>query len=53
MKENIIRKETVPIFNITSITSKNDINYIKFESNKKTDTQNMKVKFLTKKKRIF
>ena len=52
MKENIKEKLPVQKFKLTPITSKNDINYIK-EPNIKIDTQNKKVKFLTKKKEFF
>ena len=53
MKENIKEKNPIQKCKLTPITSKNDINYIKIEQNIKIDTQNKKVKFLTKKNVFF
>ena len=50
MKENIKEKKPVQKFNISS---KNDIDCINFETKITNDTQNTKVKFLTKKKEFF
>ena len=60
MKENITEKCLVPKFNITPITSKNDLSYIKeprtlidiYEQNNNCNKKNNFI-FLTKKKQLF